>query len=562
MKQTLLALVLVVIPAASFAGGPTHSYLVGTRHRAPEAIRQLAREDAGFLARRTVDAFDIVDAFRADLTDDEVAALQKSPEVRYVEADVLRHAYGVPSHAAANELRNPNGQTIPLGVKMVNAEELWPTTRGNLINVAVLDTGIDVNHPDLQAAYAGGLNTFFGDSKYPGEPQAPIDDEGHGTHVAGTIAASDNNIGVVGVAPGVRLWAVRVLRSDGSGSATGPAAKIVQGIQWVIQQKAAKGGDWIISMSLGSCQSASTEASAISSAINAGVLVVAAAGNHDPTQPSACTADNNNAYSVSFPAAYPGVIAVAAVDSTKTVADFSNFGPEVAIAAPGVNVLSTVPLGTGSISFVTTSSGTTLESVPLTGSPRGTLTGTFVDCGLGKTASDFPASVSGNIALIKRGDVSFAIKVKNAQAAGAAAVIIYNKDNSDLGFTLTADPADAGHAWPLSVAVSLKDGQTLLAQAAKSVTIADTADDYDNFNGTSMATPHVAGVAALVWSVSPGVTAATVRQALLASAHDLGDPGFDTAYGNGFVDAFAAARQLNPSIPIPVLGRAPGRRGH
>src|SRR5207248_4328200 len=110
----------------------------------------------------------------------------------------------------SNELRDVNGQTIPWGVKAVNALSVWPITRGASINVAVLDTGMDLNHPDLRAAYAGGFNTYFGDSHYPGEPQAPTDDEGHGTHVSGTIAATDNNMGVVGVAPAVRLWSVRV----------------------------------------------------------------------------------------------------------------------------------------------------------------------------------------------------------------------------------------------------------------------------------------------------------------------------------------------------------------
>src|SRR4029078_13034503 len=245
-------------------------------------------------------------------------------------------------------------------------------------------------------------------------------------------------------------------------------------IQWVIQQKQAKGGNWIISMSLGACAPSATESSAIASALNTGILVVPAAGNHDSTTAATdCTgAADDNVYGVSYPAAFPGVIAVAAVDSAANIADFSNFGPQVAIAGPGVAVLSTVMLGTGTVASVSTSGGATFNANTLTGSPFGTLTGTFVDCGLGKTASDFPASVNGNIALIKRGDVTFATKVKNAQAAGATAVIIYNKDESDLGFTLTADSADANHVWPLTVAVSLNDGLALLASHASSVTIA------------------------------------------------------------------------------------------
>ena len=564
MRRLVLFVVTALSSSVVFGAGVTHSYLVGTKHHAAQSVRML-RDDGVVGPGRNVEAFDIVDAYRADLTDDEAMALRKSPEVRYVETDTIARAFGVPAGMASNQLRNGVGQTLPYGVKMIDAPTVWKTTHGDSVNVAVLDTGIDITHPDLQSAYAGGFNTYFGDKNFPSETQQPIDDEGHGTHVAGTIAATDNNIGVVGVAPGVRLWAVRVLHSDGNGSATGPASKIISGIQWVMQQKQSLGGNWIISMSLGSCGPNSAEGSAISTAINAGILVIAASGNHDSSSPETdCTGSSgDNVYRVAFPAAFPGVIAVAAVDSTAKIADFSNFGPEVAIAGPGVAVLSTVMLGTGSIGGVTTSNGATLTASPLTGSPFGTLTGTFVNCGLGKAATDFPASVSGNIALIKRGDVTFAAKVKNAQAAGATGVIIYNRDDSDLSFTLTADPADANHVWPLTVAVSLNDGLALLSNPPASVIISATKDDYANYSGTSMATPHVAAAAALIWSAVPSANAATIKQALLTTASDFGDPGFDDLFGNGLVNPFAAARKLNPAaFPLPVLGRVPGRRGH
>jgi serine protease len=565
MRRLVFFAVALLSSTAAFAAGVTHSYLVGTRHPAAQSVARMRGDDSPVGPGRNVETFAIVDAYRADLTDDEAIALRESPEVRYVEPDIVHRAFGFSAGMASNQLRNAVGQTLPYGVKMIDAPTVWKTTHGDGVNVAVLDTGIDITHPDLQSAYAGGFNTYFGDKSFSSETADPIDDEGHGTHVAGTIAATDNAIGVVGVAPGVRLWAVRVMHSDGNGSATGPTAKIISGIQWVMQQKQARGGNWIISMSLGSCAPSSTESSAIANAINAGILVVAAAGNHDSSTPETnCTgSSDDNVYAVAYPAAFPGVIAVAAVDSAANIANFSNFGPEVAIAGPGVSVLSTVMLGTGTIASVSTSGGAAFTANPLTGSPFGTLTGTFVDCGLGKTASDFPASVNGNIALIKRGDVTFATKVKNAQAAGAAAVIIYNRDDSDLSFTLTADPADAGHVWPLTVAVSLNDGLALLANKPASVTIAATKDDYANFSGTSMATPHVAAAAALVWSAVPSATAATIKDALLSTASDFGAAGFDALFGNGLVNPFAAARKLNPAaFPLPVLGRAPGRRGH
>jgi subtilisin family serine protease len=568
MKKSLLAAVLIVFPSFMFAGGVTRPYLVGTRGPARQAATRVLNDDlAPRSDRGDVVAFDIVDAFAVQLTDDEVARLWHSASVKYVEPDLELHALDMPRRARAiapMQVRNLDGQTIPYGVPMVHADSVGSVSskRGSGINVAVLDTGIDITHPDLQAAYAGGFNTFYGSTKYPNEPQKPIDDFGHGTHVSGTIAATDNSFGVVGVAPSVKLWAVRVLRANGTG-ASGPESNIVAGIQWVVNKKQELGGDWIISMSLGSCQPGITEQTALNIAIANGILVVAAAGNHDSTSPDVCDGTTDNGYSVSYPAAFPGVVAVAAVDASANVADFSNFGPEVALAAPGVDVLSTVRVGTGSLAFVQPSTAPRVLGSGLTGSPFGSMTGKFVDCSLGSTSADFPASVSGNIALIKRGTSTFATKAKNAKAAGATAVVIYNKDDSGLSFTLQGDPADANYAWPLTVAIPLGAGQALLSQPNATLVVSNQKDDYGIEQGTSMATPHVASVAALVWSLAPQVTADQVKQALLAGGRDLGAPGVDIHYGYGLVDAWGAALRLVPSLfpPSNLAGRKILRRG-
>src|SRR6185295_11718477 len=112
-------------------------------------------------------------------------------------------------------------QVTPWGLTMVHAPDVWVATRGENVNVAVLDTGIDATHPDLKDAYAGGYNTF--DASKP-----PVDGHRHGTHVSGTIAAADNAFGVVGVAPHVKLWAVKVLADDGVGT----NENIVAGFDW------------------------------------------------------------------------------------------------------------------------------------------------------------------------------------------------------------------------------------------------------------------------------------------------------------------------------------------
>lgn len=551
MKRALLSVVAVLLatPAALTADEVAHRYLVGTRGKP----RPVANEE---LPGRAVDTFEIVDAFVADLTPSEAATLSKSPRVRYIEPDGERHIFVAPSRQTSSELRSLTSQTTPYGVNLVNASALWSVKRGDTINVAVLDTGIDLTHADLKAAYAGGFNAYAGGT----ETVEPKDDEGHGTHVSGTIAATDNDFGVVGVAPKVRLWVGRVLRSDGKGSATGSISNIVKGIDWAVQQKQSLGGNWIISMSLGSCSDSTTERAAIDRAVSAGVLVIAAAGNHDSSQPDVCDSTTNNSYAVSYPAAYPGVLAIAAVDSTSKIADFSNVGSQVALAGPGVDVLSTMRTGTGSISFVSATGHANVSAVPLTGSPNGTVTGKLVDCGLGRDATEFPAAVSGNIALIKRGDVNFSTKARNAKAAGATAVVVYNKDDSALNFTLLADTSDNTFSFPLTIAISQKDGESLLAGGLTTTTIANRADDYGNLSGTSMAAPHVAAVAALVWSVAPEKTADQVKQALIATARDLGDKGTDTLYGNGLVDAYGAARLLAPNAFV-VPGRRTLKRG-
>jgi serine protease len=562
MKRIGVLLLLFVSSTSVFAQA-TRPYLVATRHAGRTAVQEIVGTDIPARDQMNVKTFTYIDAFAADLTEDEVAALRRSPRVRFVEPDLERHAFA----QASTEGRNPNVQTQPYGIGLVNAPATWPVTKGAPVNVAVLDSGIDYTHPDLQSVYAGGRNAIKGTDD-------PRDDNGHGTHCAGTIAAADNTVGVVGVAPQARIWAVKVLDAQGSGR----TSAIVAGIEWVLSKKAAIGGNWILSVSLGSCDSSVLEQNEFAKAINSGVLVVAAAGNHNPANPDMCDSTSSNAYAVSYPAAYPGVVAVAAVDATSAVASFSNVGSQVSLAAPGVNVLSTLRVGTGALTSVNNGSAT-IDAVPVTGTPSLSVTGKLIDCALGKVG-DFPAAVSGNIAMIQRGDITFAAKAKNAKAAGAAAVIIYNKDASELNFTLigklsdgiTDDPADLAFAWPLTIAMTHDDGVALLKTSnGATVTASNLPDDYGFLSGTSMAAPHVAGVAALVWSAAPTATSDAVKAALTSTAHDLGTPGPDSSTGYGLVDAFAAAKSLAPALfstpaqptppPPPPTGRRTLRRG-
>ncbi|MGE5704895.1 MAG: S8 family peptidase [Clostridia bacterium] len=203
-------------------------------------------------------------------------------------------------HAATDE--------IPWGVKEIGAPAQWERTKGKGIRVAVLDTGISRNHPDLKGQVKGGA--VLVDSSGGGN--------GHGTHVAGTIAAAMNNKGIVGVAPDVELYDVRVFASDG----TAQIADIVDGINWAIENKM-----HVINMSFGSSEDSPVLRHAIAQAAKAGIIMVASAGN--------------NGGKIEYPAAYKQVIAVGAVDREGKLADFSSRGRKLNTVAPGVDITST-----------------------------------------------------------------------------------------------------------------------------------------------------------------------------------------------------------------------------
>ena len=268
-------------------------------------------------------------------------------------------------------------QTTPWGIARVGAPVSGNTGTG--IKVAIIDTGIDLDHPDLAANVKTGAN-FVNTSK------SPEDDNGHGTHVAGTVGALDNAIGVVGVAPTASLYPVKVLDRRGSGTWSGVAS----GIGW-----AADNGMHVANMSLGGGASTTVE-NACANAETAGVLLVAASGNSGDGSTSTTE--------LSYPAAYSSVVAVGATTSGDGLASFSNTGSFVDVSAPGASVSSTY-----------------------------------------------------------KGDA------------------------------------------------------------------------YKTLNGTSMASPHAAGMAALLWGALTSPTNATVRSELKARAQDAGATGFDNGFGWGIV---------------------------
>lgn len=204
-------------------------------------------------------------------------------------------------------------ETIDWGLAMLNVPSHWQRTAGRGVRVAVLDTGIDADHPDLAAA----IDDLY---DFTRSRSGTADANGHGTHTAGIVAARKNGGGVVGVAPECRLIVGKVLGDDGSGSSSGVAA----GVDWACDQ----GAD-VINLSLGSPDSDPRLHAAIQRATAKGKFVIAAAGNA------------GRANSVGYPARWNETVAIAAVDRHGRLAGFSSQGPEVDLAAPGQDVLST-----------------------------------------------------------------------------------------------------------------------------------------------------------------------------------------------------------------------------
>jgi subtilisin family serine protease len=427
------------------------------------------------------------------------AALARNPRVEYVEEVAMRYPTALATSQAVPSLAN--GLYGLLTTKSTTAHARGWTGSGIIVGVA--DTQLDITHPDI----AGNLlNHTDCVQKNPCSGSGWANDgETHATHVAATITGVNNSAGVLGAAYGAKLVHARVLGPNG-----GSTSDIMRGVTW-LKDRGAK----IINLSLGGGLKSKTEENFYKNIRAAGVVVVAATGNDGATR-------------VSYPAGYAINVAVGAVDVNDVVASFSNRGTNIDVTAPGVMVLSAVPAGTGSEASVT--AGIEHRAFGLEFSPATSGTsGNIVNCGIGQ-AGQFPAAVAGNIALIQRGTIDFVTKVNNAKAAGAVAAIIYNNVAGDFTGTLGA----AGNYIP-AVSVSQATGTALLAQS--SGTVLNQVSAWDHYDGTSMATPHAAGVFALVWGANPTMTANAIETTIKNNCDDKGSAGYDTTYGFGRVNA-------------------------
>jgi subtilisin family serine protease len=258
--------------------------------------------------------FHLIPAVVATLPESAIQALSKNPNVKYIEPDAyVQFITGRIIESAAK----PSKQVIPWGVDRIDADLAWATSTGAGVKVAVVDTGIQKRHRDLKANVKGGYNCIAETTNFD-------DDHGHGTHCAGIIAAVDNKIGVVGVAPEAWLYGVKVLDATGGGY----LSDCIEGIQWCVDN-----GMDVASMSWGGYGTWPSLQDACDAAWAAGVVLVAAAGNDGYLTPDM------------VPAGYSSVIAVSATDSSDNLAYFSNYGNEIELAAPGVSIYSTLPKG-------------------------------------------------------------------------------------------------------------------------------------------------------------------------------------------------------------------------
>ena len=523
MKQKVLVLALgaslaLMFSAAAMTASPANAgpdpnrVLIKFKHGSKGLVQSALKS-----AHATIHySFDNIDTFAATVPAQALNGLRRNPNVEFIEPD---------------QIRKPASQTVPYGIDLVQARDVWDGDRDGVIDsgaptgdgmlVCVIDSGIHAGHEDF-----AGVNIVGGFPK----DKWNVDNCGHGTHVAGTIVAANNDVGVVGVNPGkASLFIVKVFGNEGVGScAWAFSSQLIDAAN-----RCADAGARVINMSLGGGGSRGEEM-AFRALDKRGVLSIAAAGNHgNPATPT-------DAYS--YPASYDSVVSVAAVDSSKALAGFSAKNDQVELAAPGVSVLSTTPFRFPPV----TSGGDAYDAVPMTNTYQGQASAALVNGGLCNSPAP-DTSWQGKVVLCQRGAAAFLVKAQNVAASGGIAAVVYNNTagplNGTLGDNLAVIPQIP------AVGIAMADGQSLIASHLGDSTTVDSVimtsvNGYELYNGTSMATPHVAGVAALIWSAHPGWTNQQVREALDATAQDRGAAGYDTSYGWGLVQAKDALVEL------------------
>ncbi|MEP4891388.1 MAG: S8 family serine peptidase [Aliiglaciecola sp.] len=449
-----------------------------------------------------------------------ILQVQQDPLVESVEADPIRYLMA---------------QSQPWGIAKVQADQLSDVSAGGK-TVCIIDSGYDINNPDLSGnSVSGSNNSGTGNWYVPGGS--------HGTHVAGTIAGINNAEGILGVLPNqnINLHIIKVFNESGWGYSSDLAD--------AVETCESNGAD-VVNMSLGGSGSSTSESNRLTAVANNGVLLVAAAGN---------AGDSSHSY----PASYSSVISVAAVDETGLRAEFSQYTNQVELSAPGEAVLSTVGVNDGRQGYLTFNGSTVGDDRVLPPSRyivsggsyaisniNGSVSGVIGACSTSSSGSFSCSNMSNKICVVERADnqagssypeINAALACDNA---GAAGIVVYsNSERPGLQNPFLVD--DSSQITVPVVSVNRDLGQQLVAAAGSSANLQVSGNtDYAYYNGTSMASPHVAGVAALVWANNPSCSASQVRSALATTAIDLETAGRDNQTGYGLVQAKAASDYL------------------
>lgn len=444
----------------------------------------------------------------------QIKGLLNNPHIKLIESDPKRQLMSLYN----DDIGDPEtSQLTPYAVYQSQANQV-PFDSSTGMKVCVIDSGLDHTNNDFDHSNITGSNdSGTGNWFDHGGP--------HGTHVAGTVGAADNNFGVIGMAPGVAMHIVKVFNAEGWGYSSDLAHAAKQ---------CSDSGSNIISMSLGGGGANNTEENAFSDFVANGGLVVAAAGN-----------DGNNVRS--YPAGYSSVVMVGANDADNNIADFSQYpscttgrGKRqktdeticVEVTAGGVDTLSTYPAG------MATSSSMTADNVVFASSAMENSGSADSFTYYMGTAEAIDGNAAGAVCMIDRGNISFHDKVVNCQNSGGIGAVIINNVTGMLYGTL----GSPNMTFIPALGAALEDRSALLAASNATVNIA--ASDYGFMSGTSMATPAVSGVAALVWSNFPSCTGEDIRAALKVTAERAGNSDDNVKFGYGIVKAKAAYDHL------------------
>jgi subtilisin family serine protease len=518
-----LGLLVAATTASSARPSSLQHYMIGFNHSPNASDEALVKSHGGSVRY----SFPSIGVLAVDLAPDQVNDVKQATGVSYVESDPVRSPLSLSNDLLTSEYpaTADNGLYGLVTTHTVEAQAAGYLGAG--VKACVADTGLDTTQSDIAPNFVAGYDAFD-----PSKPTVDVNQlhvattETHATHVSGIILGAINGSGIHGVAPAAKLLEARVLGTQPDGvTVEGSTSQVMAGVQWLADH-----GCKVINMSLGGGDKSQSEEALYNQVRANGTLIVVASGN-------------DSSKKVSFPGAYQSVVTVGAVDKNNQLASFSNTGAQLDVVAPGVDNLSSFPAGQGRDAFVTAGghdiSGLPLEFAPATDG----ITGPLVNCGLGQTAADCGANPPANfVALIQRGAVSFAQKVDSALHAGAAAAILYNNAANGPGnFNGTlGTPDDNGTPWIPAVSLSQTDGEALAASGIATATVHNIAMAWNYDSGTSMATPHVSGVAALIFGKNPNLTPDQVETILERTATDLGVPNYDTTYGWGLVNAQAA----------------------